>query len=629
MVRQIAHHGMVAKSPPSSPSGGREPEPPLQPASPSAEPRATGGASPTARELAARLEQLSARSPTGRLTTALSNAADSPPQDLPANTEARLEALALQTATVVTRGAGAVHRQLELKAVAPAPSGKLTLKKAQPVAEAVDADTQQLAEEARQARAGALASQPAGDLVVDVMASPQRTRSMAEEANDLFSDEDEEQAAVGSIVELGRSSDPKVQQLMDLGADEAQARSALEQTNGDVKAASANFFASGADRLEEQLAALGWAEGGDAVPEEEFLCEYDCGFKGSFAAVEEHEATCAAAAAAAPAAQLAPAAALTQSRTPDKPKQPPQTDAAATTETPKNTKKNKKKKKSPTAAVAAAVAVDQEPPRKARILKAPTEELSNLDKKKGIVRVCRFGLECTREGCWFQHPEGYVAPPPGSDDVRGALRRAEQKQKALEAPPEPEPQPEVAADLRQGGVLQVNLKSGERIAVGKKGAAAVAAPGTGKKKGKKVKPCRDGADCTVQNCQFGHPAGWTGAGGRNRAPKPGAGGAKDQNNAAKKTEVTLATVEQFICEWVNEAGGEVELTAAAAALGKHQGYAAAAKKGTRQDTVEKAILRIVETSTLFETGRANAAAGGGGGGGGGNRTRKPRGGNRR
>ena len=582
------------------------------------------------RELAAKLEQLSARSPTGRLTTALSNAADSPPQDLPANTEARLEALALQTATVVTRGAGAVHRQLELKAASPeraaAGSGKLTLKKAQPVAAALDADTQQLAEEARQARAGALASQP-GD--VDVMASPQRTRSMADEANDLFLDDDEDEVAVGdtvngSIMELGRSCDPKVQQLMDLGADEAQARSALK-SNGDVKAASEIFFASGADGLEEQLAALGWADGED-VPEEEFVCEHDCGFKGSFAAVELHETACAAEAAPAAAAPAAQLAAKDPAKKPDTPKQPPQNDARPTAETPTKTKKNKKKK-----VQEAAVAVTEGPPRKARILQ-PTEELNNIDKKKGGVRVCRFGVECTREGCWFLHPAGYVAPPPGSDDMRGKAQREEARRKALEDPPELEPQPEAAAEPG----LEVKLKSGEHIAVGKKGAAAAgggaataavagagAAPGAAKKGktaagGSKAKtPGRDGAACTAQNCQFGHPGDPqpkpAGAGGGGGGGGGGAGGAK----------VTFATVEHFICDWVNAAGGEAELPAVAAALGKHKGYGAAAKKGTKQDTVEKAILRIVETSSLFET--AGAESGGGGGGKGANGAGRRRG----
>lgn len=63
----------------------------------------------------------------------------------------------------------------------------------------------------------------------------------------------EQEQVAASIVHLGRSGDPKVQQLMDLGANGQEARAALEQANGDVEAAAEIFFGS----WENRLASLG------------------------------------------------------------------------------------------------------------------------------------------------------------------------------------------------------------------------------------------------------------------------------------------------------------------------------------------------------------------------------------
>ena len=55
--------------------------------------------------------------------------------------------------------------------------------------------------------------------------------------------------------------DPKVQQLMDLGANSREARAALEKAGGDVEAAAEVFFGS----WEERLASLGtWTEASDS-----------------------------------------------------------------------------------------------------------------------------------------------------------------------------------------------------------------------------------------------------------------------------------------------------------------------------------------------------------------------------
>ena len=63
-----------------------------------------------------------------------------------------------------------------------------------------------------------------------------------------------------SLVPIGRSDDPKVQQLMDLGASSKEARALLEQSGGDVEAAAEAYFGSWEDRL----AKLGtWAEPSD------------------------------------------------------------------------------------------------------------------------------------------------------------------------------------------------------------------------------------------------------------------------------------------------------------------------------------------------------------------------------
>ena len=63
-----------------------------------------------------------------------------------------------------------------------------------------------------------------------------------------------------SVVHLGRSGDPKVQQLMDLGATGQEAKAALEQANGDIEAAAEIFFGS----WENRLASLGtWEASSD------------------------------------------------------------------------------------------------------------------------------------------------------------------------------------------------------------------------------------------------------------------------------------------------------------------------------------------------------------------------------
>ena len=104
MVRQIAHPGAV--SPPVSPAGrGKtEPEPKPEPepenssnvqegrAEPAGSPEERPTSAMSARELVKWAEQLSSRSPTGRLASALKEAAESPPKEY-GNTEERLEAL--------------------------------------------------------------------------------------------------------------------------------------------------------------------------------------------------------------------------------------------------------------------------------------------------------------------------------------------------------------------------------------------------------------------------------------------------------------------------------------------------------------------------------------------------------
>ena len=63
-----------------------------------------------------------------------------------------------------------------------------------------------------------------------------------------------------TLVPIGRSDDPNVQHLMDLGASSKEARDLLEQTGGDVETAAEAFFGSWEDRL----AKLGtWAEPSD------------------------------------------------------------------------------------------------------------------------------------------------------------------------------------------------------------------------------------------------------------------------------------------------------------------------------------------------------------------------------
>ena len=52
-----------------------------------------------------------------------------------------------------------------------------------------------------------------------------------------------------SLISIGRSDDPKVQQLMDLGASSKEARALLEQAGGDVEAAAEAYFGSWEDRL--------------------------------------------------------------------------------------------------------------------------------------------------------------------------------------------------------------------------------------------------------------------------------------------------------------------------------------------------------------------------------------------
>jgi len=67
---------------------------------------------------------------------------------------------------------------------------------------------------------------------------------------------DDDGTAMSSIVQLGRSDDPKIQQLMDVGATGEEAKKALEEAGGNVATAAELFFGS----FEDRLAALGWSE---------------------------------------------------------------------------------------------------------------------------------------------------------------------------------------------------------------------------------------------------------------------------------------------------------------------------------------------------------------------------------
>jgi hypothetical protein len=160
-----------------------------------------------------------------------------------------------------------------------------------------------------------------------------------------------------------------------------------------------------------------------------------------------------------------------------------------------------------------------------------------------------------------------------------------------------------------------NKKTGGRETQQQEDAAAATA---GKKN--KLKLCRYGAACTVPNCRFGHPEPLRNAAATGKGTEAAAAGA----SGAGAVTVTREVVERFICDWVNSRGGEVELDQLAAGLGSKKAgggpaYVAAAKHWTRQPTVAKAILNIVETSALFETGAADGGGSGGGGGGDGGR----------
>ena len=104
------------------------------------------------------------------------------------------------------------------------------------------------------------------------------TTSEEEEDDDDGDDDEDEEEAIqvqpepepepdrasgqeqASVVHLGRSGDPKVQQLMDLGATGQEAKAALEQANGDIEAAAEIFFGS----WENRLASLGtWEASSD------------------------------------------------------------------------------------------------------------------------------------------------------------------------------------------------------------------------------------------------------------------------------------------------------------------------------------------------------------------------------
>ena len=123
------------------------------------------------------------------------------------------------------------------------------------------------------------------------------------EVSPLVSVAAEDRAALArQNIVLGHSADPKVQQLLDVGASEAEAAAALAEAGGDVAAAAEIFFGS----LESRLAKMGWleedsAEDGSAggppgvaegEREQQYLCEFDCGYKGEFDAVSAHELAC-------------------------------------------------------------------------------------------------------------------------------------------------------------------------------------------------------------------------------------------------------------------------------------------------------------------------------------------------
>ena len=439
----------------------------------------------SARELVKWAEQLSSRSPTGRLASALKEAAESPPKEYE-NTEERLEALALKTVAAVSQGAGAVHRQLEHEMVN-APATKLTLKPAKPAADLPKPEVPK-----RQ-----VAKQKPG------MHQPDKPRTDTPSTSDSQS----------------------LRQL--LAAETLSVHAADKNTKRSGKPRPANKHATSAIDPEVLV---------DAIP-----------------------------------------------------------DAAAQI---------------------------------SRKLTRPDPELglSNLDKDGKTVKPCRFGLQCTREGCWFAHPEGYQPPPPGSDDLRGAQRRAELLKKKRQQ--QEEQRSEEGAEAKEG-VGHEHERTGPIESAQQRKDRTQKAPKKKVKQQRTGKSKRDAdgdGENFVINLLSGKKLSVGGAAmdahsavnvpsdsssterGTSTVKEKGKGkGSASKSDERQPTaKATRQILEHFICDWVNSRGGEVDLDELVDALGSTKAggttYAASAKYWTKQPTVAKAVLAIVETSTLFEVG---------------------------
>lgn len=110
---------------------------------------------------------------------------------------------------------------------------------------------------------------------------------------------------------------------------------------------------------------------------------------------------------------------------------------------------------------------------------------------------CRFGANCVRQGCMFQHPQGYT-PGPGMQKGPGA-KGGKKGEKGKGAGPE-----------SWFGKADEPCRFGDKCT--RPGCFFVHPPGfkvptKGEGKGGKAgTPCRNGADCKRPDCYFAHPA---------------------------------------------------------------------------------------------------------------------------
>jgi hypothetical protein len=249
----------------------------------------------------------------------------------------------------------------------------------------------------------------------------------------------------------------------------------------------------------------------------------------------------------------------------------------------------------------------------------PALGLSNLDKDGKTVKPCRFGIQCTREACWFSHPEGYTPPPPGSDDLRGAQRRAEtlKNKKKLKQEGEAE-EKDAGHENEPAGSIQSAQQRKERAQKMPRKKVKQQRSGKGKRNaddenfvvnlpsGNQVSVGRAVMDARSTSITPPNSASTERGTGTGRGKGKGIGGASKSDGRQPAAKATREILEHFICEWVNSRGGEVALDELVDTLGSAKAggttYAASAKYWTKQPTVAKAVLAIVETSTLFETG---------------------------